>query len=129
MSKKTKKHIITVKEAIERVPRSDCYCDGCPFIQIRSFTKRKQAKLVKKNQIFGIPVWYAGEHQLEYCAFLKTYLSIQDHIKDCGINCCYSEDGDPEFHIDPDYQYYLKEKFPEEAELIDQIIKEELDKR
>lgn len=57
----------------------DCYGDNdirCSFFQLRKIT-RNRAKLVDG--------WPSGNTKLEYCSYLKKYLSIQDNIKDCGI--------------------------------------------
>lgn len=103
-----KKHIVTLAEAIDRIPHDEFYCNDsgrCPFWQLRKFSKNKQIKIVQKYHIFGIPTWYARTHELEYCSFLKEYLSIQDECKDCGINCDY-----PQSKYN-DYLKYLEEKY------------------
>ena len=56
------------------------FCNGdevCPFLQFRKITNSR-LKLVP-----DIPF---GNKHLQYCAYLKKYLWIQDCIKDCGIN-------------------------------------------
>ena len=84
MAKKRIKHKITLKEDIDRIPHDWAYCldsGRCPFWTIRKFrSKGQMIRKAKKAQIFGIPVWHSRYHRLEYCAFLKQYLSIQDYI-------------------------------------------------
>ena len=160
MSRKAKKHIVTLKEAIDRIPHDEFYCldsGRCPFWQLRKFSKGKLHKLRLKHHIWALPIWYSKSHQLEYCSFLREYLSIQDGCKDCGINCDYPQskhdeymkylekeykEKDSEFYAEcmedakeydiftrrienREYADFYKERFPEEADLIDRIVEED----
>ena len=61
------------------IPKNTPYCH-------HSFKEDKKGKISAKpckywclkENIFG--------YKLEYCKYLKEYLSIQDQVKDCGIN-------------------------------------------
>ena len=96
MSKKIKKERITLKEAIENIPHDWAYCldsRKCPYWRLRKcHSKGQMITKAKKDQIIGIPVWYSRNHELEYCMFLRKYLSIQDGCKDCGINEDFTEE-------------------------------------
>ena len=165
MARKAKKRI-TLEEAIKNVPHDWAYCldsGRCPYWRLRKcHSKGQMIAKAKKAHIIGIPIWYSRRHELEYCMFLREYLSIQDGCKDCGIN----EDLTPEMiaaEIEADKKYraehpdctmellteeeilkyhgyekpfrarlknreyadYYKEKFPEEADLIDRIVEED----
>lgn len=145
MSKKIKKEKITLKEAIERIPHNECYCNDsgrCPYWRLRNLTRTKMIRIAKSKEWFGIPSWYYRHNQLEYCVFLKDWLYIQDGCKDCGINEDITEDQkwiDPEHPNDRCYSSIpyrrriknreaadmYKEMFPEESDLIDKIVKED----
>ena len=142
--RKIKKHRITLKEAIDNIPHNECYCNDsgrCPYWNLRKFNKNKWNKLCDKYELLA-PCYYGSMHILEYCSFLKTYLSIQDGCKDCGINEDITEAQkriDPEHPDDPchsaipyrrritnrEYADMYKEKFPDEVELIDKIVEED----
>lgn len=85
----------------------------------------------KKAHIIGIPIWRGRRHELEYCVFLREYLSIQDGCKDCGINEYDETGGYGEEYLEQkrlknrEFADYYKEKFPEESELIDKIVEED----
>lgn len=111
MAKKTKKQRITLAEAIERIPHDWAYCldsGRCPYWRLRKcHSKGQMITKAKKAHIIGIPIWYSRHHELEYCMFLREYLSIQDGCKDCGIN----EDLTPEMikeEIEADKAYHDK---------------------
>ena len=63
----------------------------CPFLQWRKMTpsRLKKFKKVFTNPKTGETVTYydipAGNRLLQYCSYLKDYLTIQDCIKDCKI--------------------------------------------
>ena len=136
MAKKRIKHKITLKEAIDRIPHDWAYCldsGRCPFWQVRKcHSKGQMLRKAKEAQIFGLPIGHERQHVLEYCAFLGQYLSIQDGCKDCGIN-----EDDPDGNYgdmdlpkrarikNREYADFYKEKFPEEADLIDKIVEED----
>ena len=134
MAKKRIKHKITLKEAIDRIPHDWAYCldsGRCPYFQFRTMTKNRFIRVAKKNELL-VPIWYEEQHVLEYCTFLRQYLSIQDGCKDCGIN-----EDDPDGNYgdmdlpkrarikNREYADYYKEKFPEEIDLIDKIVEED----
>lgn len=58
----------------------------CPFLQWRKMTSSRLKQL--KREI-DIPY---GNRLLQYCSFLKAYLSIQDCLKDCQVNMGWSID-------------------------------------
>ena len=58
----------------------------CPFLQWRKMTSSRLKQL--KREI-DIPY---GNRLLQYCSFLKAYLSIQDCLKDCRVNMGWSID-------------------------------------
>lgn len=136
MSKKIKKERITLKEAIKNIPHDWAYCNDsgmCPYWRLRKcHSKGQMITKAKKAQIIGIPTWYSKRHELEYCMFLRQYLSIQDGCKDCGIN-----EDDPENNYgdmsipkkrrisNRETADMYKEIFPEESEFIDQIVQED----
>lgn len=79
------------------VPRGYCCCEHetngkeCPFLQWRKMTP---SRLEQFKEIFvtskghgiiryDIP---AENKYLQYCSYLKEYLSVQDCVKDCNIN-------------------------------------------
>ena len=164
MARKAKKRI-TLEEAIKNVPHDCAYCldsGRCPYWRLRKcHSKGQMITKAKKAHIIGIPIWYSRRHELEYCMFLREYLSIQDGCKDCGINEDFTEEmlkeelndlndyyaeHQPEklpatreeileFHgyekpfrarlKNREYADYYKEKFPEEANLIDRIVEED----
>ena len=164
MARKAKKRI-TLEEAIKNVPHDWAYCldsGRCPYWRLRKcHSKGQMITKAKKAHIIGIPIWYSRRHELEYCMFLREYLSIQDGCKDCGINEDFTEEmlkeelndlndyyaeHQPEklpatreeileFHgyekpfrarlKNREYADYYKEKFPEEANLIDRIVEED----
>ena len=164
MARKAKKRI-TLEEAIKNVPHDWAYCldsGRCPYWRLRKCHSRGQMiTKAKRDHVVGIPIWYSGRHELEYCMFLREYLSIQDGCKDCGINEDFTEEmlqeaiedlseyykeHDPEkypatreeileFHgyekpfrarlKNREFADYYKEKFPEEADLIDKIVEED----
>lgn len=77
------KSIIDKKE--EAIPQG-YYCNEnstiggteCPFLQFRKMTKSRLNKVT--------PFIPYGNTRLQYCSYLKKYLSIQDCVKDCNIN-------------------------------------------
>ena len=87
------------------VPKGYCCCEygingkECPFLQWRKMTP---SRLEQFKEIFitkdgreivryGIP---AGNKYLQYCSYLKEYLSVQDCIKDCRIKDYWPNDED-----------------------------------
>lgn len=134
MARKAKKRI-TLEEAIKNVPHDWAYCldsGRCPYWRLRKcHSKGQMITKARKAHIIGIPIWYSRRHELEYCMFLREYLSIQDGCKDCGINE-YDETGNyGEEYLEQkrlknrEFADYYKEKFPEESELIDKIVEED----
>lgn len=86
MNKKARIELIKDK-AEEFIPKG-FYCASygqkeCPFLQFRKQTNNRW-KLIE----VGIPY---GNKYFQYCSYLRKYLSIQDCIKDCGINEDYEE--------------------------------------
>lgn len=126
------KHRITLEEAIKNIPYDECYCNDrgtCPFFRLRYLTRTKMLRIAKDKDWFGIPACHYKRNRLEYCLLLDDWLSVQDGIKDCGIN---------KFYIDEDIEQsdkkriccreaadMYKEMFPEESDLIDKIIEED----
>jgi hypothetical protein len=90
-----------IKAIIDRpkdfVPKGYCCCEygingkECPFLQWRKMTPSrleqfKKIFVTKDGQEivrYDIP---SGNKYLQYCSYLKEYLSVQDCIKDCDIN-------------------------------------------
>ena len=137
MRKKDNKNA-TVADAVRLVPHDALYCNDsgrCPFWQLRNCKSRKrQERIAEKADIIGIPLRYCGErgHYLEFCTFLGKYLSCQDGVKDCGVNCD-DPNGDYNDREMPkiarlqnrEFADYYKKLFPAEADFIDRIANED----
>lgn len=104
MSKSLRIDLIRNK-AEEYIPKGGCCWDlfgnndiRCPFFQLRKMTQSRLNKLTKiikdphTNELIEFCFIPYGNHFLQYCSYLKKYLSIQDNIKDCGINEEYEEE-------------------------------------
>lgn len=162
--KKSRKQKITLREAIDKIPHCEHYCNDngkCPFYCMRKLSKSKYRRLTKKPEdprFFNILTQFP-EPWLEWCTFLHLPLHVQDGIKDCEINCDYTEEQynqgleyietvfkeeHPDLYDDAkrdmldqkelicrkritciEVAQNYKQKFPEEAALIDRIIKED----
>lgn len=47
----------------------------------------------KKGRVSAKPCkFWCYKNGMEYCKYLKQELSIQDQVKDCGINCDWSDE-------------------------------------
>ena len=93
--KKVTKKPITLEEGIRLIPHDHFYCNDsgrCPFWQTRLYTKGQLKRFIKEGKLTPFlpnDCFHntEGKCRVEYCAFLKSNLSIQDGCKDCGINC------------------------------------------
>jgi hypothetical protein len=65
------------------------YCDGCPYLIFRKYTKKEIKKFMNEYPLQ--PEWTEQSRTLEYCKYLHQNLSIQDEIKDCNINNDFDE--------------------------------------
>lgn len=71
------------------IPKNTCYC----------YTPKKPLKNGMGYRVKNCPYFkwkYNKEwgYKAEYCKYLKDFLSIQDSVKDCGINDYEIEKGD-----------------------------------
>lgn len=72
--------------ARKRIPKDTPYC----------YTPKKAIKPCKKYPYGGFKtkvcpyfkMKYCKEYHclLEYCTYIKSFLSVQDQVKDCGVN-------------------------------------------
>lgn len=69
------------------------YCDGCPFLEYKKINHRLLSHILMKE---GKPPLLAGSPGGQWCKYLKAWLSVQDNIKDCGVNEDYPEEEDDE---------------------------------
>lgn len=111
------------------VPKGYCCCEygingkECPFLQWRKMTP---SRLEQFKEIFitkdgreivryGIP---AGNKYLQYCSYLKEYLSVQDCIKDCDINMGWCTDEEIDEIMNEVEEVKEKIKIKEKYELL-----------
>ena len=92
-----RQHIkLMLNNAEQYIPKGYCcvYSEGkewvrCPFYQLRKVTKSRfeQFKVIVDENTgeyyYFLPY---NTNRLEYCSYLKKYLSVQDMIKDCEVN-------------------------------------------
>lgn len=132
--KRLSKRKITFEEAIDNIPHCDVYCNcnkRCPYFQIHHVSKNKFSKICKDN-LLTVPTYRSTNRHLEYCSFLRDYLSTQDGCKDCGINQhAYSDGKEIKKTIilsDRALAKKYKEMFPEESCLINSVLDKEVQK-
>jgi hypothetical protein len=66
---------------INKIPEG-IYCDGCPLLKIEHITQTRRKILEKRGVMFTVD----NATEAEWCPYIKTWLSIQDEVKDCGVN-------------------------------------------
>ena len=131
LMRKREKHIITLKEALEKIPHNEFYCNDsgvCPYFRLRKLTRSKMLRIARSKDWFGIPSYYYKNNQLEYCVFLQDWLWVQDGCKDCCINEDYYDEDDKLISrriTNREAADEYKERFPEESDLIDKIVQED----
>jgi hypothetical protein len=74
---------LTIKDLIAkiRIPKNTCYC----YTPKRPL-KNKPGYRVKPCPYFKFKYNEEWGEKAEYCTYLKDFLTIQDSVKDCGIN-------------------------------------------
>ena len=90
IKKEYKPPIKTIIDKPEKVVPDGYFCNEpngighreCPFLQWRKASENKMNRYIK---VYNLSVPWCNT-ELQYCSLLKAYLSIQDCIKDCGIN-------------------------------------------
>lgn len=111
------------------VPKGYCCCEygingkECPFLQWRKMTpsRLEQFKEIfvtnKGHEIirYDIP---AGNKYLQYCSYLKEYLSVQDGVKDCNINMGWCTDEEIDEIMNEVEEVKEKIKIKEKYELL-----------
>lgn len=70
--------------AAKSVPEGP-YCADWPVCPFHTYRKMSKKEFRRFRETRPTPSWSRRE-RMEYCALLRDFLSIQDGVKDCGIN-------------------------------------------
>lgn len=96
----------------------------CPFLQWRKMTSGRLEKFKKtftNSRTSETKVYYdipAGNKYLQYCSYLKEYLSVQDCLKDCNINMGWCTDEEIDEIMNEVEEVKEKIKIKEKYELL-----------